>query len=69
MAPLAHEIYRHWTLKEAFLKYIKMGFNESLHRVEIIDNKIFYPGQQQELSFWSTTIENRYILSMVVDPL
>ncbi|MBU3953964.1 MAG: 4'-phosphopantetheinyl transferase superfamily protein [Proteobacteria bacterium] len=69
MAPFAHEIYRHWTLKEAFLKYIKMGFNENLHRVEIIDNKIFYQGQQQELSFWSTTIENRYILSMVADPL
>jgi len=68
MPPIAHGIYRNWTLKEAFLKYIKMGFNESLHQVEIIDNKLFYHGRQQELSFWSTTIENRYVLSMVADP-
>jgi 4'-phosphopantetheinyl transferase len=64
-----HEIYRHWTLKEAFLKYIKMGFNENLHRVEVIDNEIFHHGRKQRLNSWSRTIDDRYILSMVADPI
>ncbi len=65
LTPTAHEIYRHWTLKEAFLKYIKMGFNESLHRVEIIDNDIFHQGKKQTINSWSRTIDDKYILSMV----
>lgn len=68
MAPAPPEIFRHWTLKEAFLKYIKMGFNENLHRVEIIDNQIFHHGKKQILNLWSKTIDDRYILSLVADP-
>ncbi len=66
--PTARDIYRHWTLKEAFLKYIKMGFNESLHMVEIIDNEIFHHGEKQILNSWSRTIDDQYILSIVADP-
>ncbi len=62
------EIFRHWTLKEAFLKYIKMGFNESLHMVEIIENEILHQGKKQALNSWSKTIEDQYILSIVADP-
>lgn len=69
IAPKAHEIFRHWTIKEAFLKYIKMGFNENLHRVEILDNKIFHHGKRQRLTTWSETIDNKYILSMVAGDL
>ena len=68
MDPTPHEIYRHWTLKEAFLKYIKMGFNESLHRVEIIGNEIFHHKKKQHLNLWSKTIDDKYILSIVADP-
>lgn len=68
MTQTAHEIFRHWTLKEAFLKYIKMGFNENLHMVEIIGNKIFHQGKKQRLNSWSRTIEDQYILSIVADP-
>ncbi len=68
MLPTPHEMYRHWTLKEAFLKYIKMGFNEPLHRVEIIDNEIFHHQEKQNLNLWSRTIDDQYILSMVADP-
>jgi len=66
--PTARDIYRHWTLKEAFLKYIKMGFNESLHMVEIIDNEIFHHGEKQILNSWSRTIDDQYILNIVADP-
>jgi 4'-phosphopantetheinyl transferase len=69
MAATAPEIYRHWTLKEAFLKYIKMGFNENLHMVEIIDNKIFHQGEKQNLNSWSRIIDDQYILSIVADPV
>jgi len=68
MALEASEIYRHWTLKEAFLKYIGMGFNESLHAVEIIENTLFYRQKKQSLNLWSRTIEAQYVLSIVADP-
>lgn len=68
MTQTAHEVFRHWTLKEAFLKYIKMGFNENLHMVEIIENEIFHQEKKQFLNSWSRTIEDQYILSIVADP-
>ena len=68
MTQTRHEIFRHWTLKEAFLKYIKMGFNESLHKVEIIEDEIFHHGKIQHLNSGSKTIDNQYILSFVADP-
>ena len=68
MAQTPHEIFRHWTLKEAFLKYIKMGFNENLHMVEIIEENIFHRRKKQDLNFWSRTIEGQCILSIVADP-
>jgi 4'-phosphopantetheinyl transferase len=68
MPQTAHEIFRHWTLKEAFLKYIKMGFNENLHMVEIIGEEIFHREKKQFLNSWSRTIEDQYILSIVADP-
>ncbi|MCP3926216.1 MAG: hypothetical protein GY714_26930, partial [Desulfobacterales bacterium] len=35
-------IYKDFTLKEAFLKYIKKGFNESLKKIEIVNGKIYW---------------------------
>ncbi len=68
--PQCHEeIFKKWTLKEAFLKFIKKGFNESLHRVEILDNQIFHNNRKQAVSIFSTIIGNdikeRYSLSMI----
>jgi len=37
-------LFRHWTAKEAYLKYIGMGFHESLKRVEILNGTIFHDG-------------------------
>lgn len=59
------DIFQTWTLKEAYLKYIQMGFNESLHRVEIIDGRIFYHGNPQDVRTWSRILEQGYILSLV----
>ncbi|MEH0020479.1 MAG: 4'-phosphopantetheinyl transferase superfamily protein [Desulfobacter sp.] len=62
------DVFRHWTLKEAYLKYIRMGFNESLHHVEIIQNTVVYKGVAQNLACWSRDLDQGYILSMVSDP-
>ena len=37
-------LFRCWTAKEAYLKYIGLGFHESLKRVEILDDTIFHDG-------------------------
>jgi len=69
MGTSAREVCRHWTLKEAFLKYIKMGFNENLHQVEIIDNEILHRGRRQDLRSWSWSVDDRYMISIVADPV
>jgi len=59
------EIFRHWTMKEAFLKYIKKGFNENLHNVEIIGENIFHKKIKTNVSIISTTIDENYALCLV----
>ncbi len=68
MGDSPYDIFRHWTLKEAYLKYIRLGFNESLHHVEIIKNKVLYRGRAQNLTCWSRERDHAYVLSMVSDP-
>jgi len=63
------EIFRRWTVKEAFLKYIKKGFNESLHKVEILDDKLFHDGIPADVSISSQIIETDYFLTLVSGPL
>lgn len=41
-------LYLNWTAKEAYLKYIKMGFAEGLKKVEIIDGKVMHHGKAQD---------------------
>ncbi len=63
----AAQIFRHWTIKEAYLKYIKKGFNESLHKVEVIHDQIFHHEKTIGVDIFSTQIENDYMLSLVSD--
>ena len=65
MGNRAEDVFRNWTLKEAFLKYIRMGFNESLHQVEIIDGQVFHRGTPQDTRTWSRILEDGYVLSLV----
>ena len=59
------DIFQQWTTKEAFLKYIKKGFNESLYRVEVIDGKILHHGMEAPVSILTRTIGTGYSLSLV----
>lgn len=59
-------IFKHWTIKEAYLKYIKKGFNESLHKVEVINNEIRHNRIKVDVEVYSTFIDE-YVLSLVSD--
>jgi 4'-phosphopantetheinyl transferase len=59
------KIFRSWTLKEAFLKYIKKGFNESLHQVEIHHDVILYKGIKTQINLFCATIGLDYSISLV----
>ncbi|MBU1583732.1 MAG: 4'-phosphopantetheinyl transferase superfamily protein, partial [Proteobacteria bacterium] len=62
----AKDIFKHWTIKEAYLKYIKKGFNESLHKVEVIDNTILHNNKKVIVEVVSIFIDD-YVLSLVSD--
>jgi len=63
----AVQIFKNWTIKEAYLKYIKKGFNESLQRVEVINNEIFHNSIKIDVDVFSTFIDDDYVLSLVSD--
>jgi len=63
----ASSIFKKWTIKEAYLKYIKKGFYESLHNVEIVDNQIWHNQNRINVDIYSTMIDDNYVLSLVTD--
>lgn len=62
----AEHIFKNWTIKEAYLKYIKKGFNESLKKVEVINNTIYHHGKKMALDVSSQFIDG-YVISLVSD--
>ncbi len=65
MGNSVEEILKKWTAKEAFLKYIKKGFNENLHRVEVIKERVFYNQKDACISIFSQTVGKIFIISLV----
>ncbi|MCD4742096.1 MAG: 4'-phosphopantetheinyl transferase superfamily protein [Desulfobacteraceae bacterium] len=65
MDDIVEDILKKWTAKEAFLKYIKKGFNESLHKVEVIGERVFYNQEEAQVTVFSKIIDNNYVLSLV----
>ena len=63
----ADQVFKNWTIKEAYLKYIKKGFNESLHNVEILKNAIFHSGRTINLDIDTVCINEEYFLTLVSD--
>ena len=58
--------FRCWTAKEAYLKYIGLGFHESLKRVEILNNTLFHDGHPvPSLSLLSQLPFPEYAFAMV----
>jgi len=61
----ARSVFRHWTLKEAFLKYLGLGFNESLHHVAVIRDQIYRCENRQAVHTWSRFLNDAYVVSLV----
>jgi len=58
--------YLAWTMKEAFLKYIKKGFAEGLKKVEIMNGQIIHHGQPVlGIEILSELFENDYALTVI----
>lgn len=66
MGSNARDIFRCWTVKEAFLKLIKKGFNQNLHQVEVIGDTILFKQEKAPVSVISTTIGTEYAVSIVI---
>lgn len=65
MGNTAEEIYKNWTVKEAFLKLMKKGFNESLHSVEVLNGEVFYKNCRVPAQIRSEMVEGEYILTVL----
>lgn len=61
----AEALYHKWTIKEAFLKYIRQGFAESLHRVEILHNQVYHRRELMKNLKIVSWRENDYCCSVV----
>ncbi|MCP3901411.1 MAG: 4'-phosphopantetheinyl transferase superfamily protein [Desulfobacteraceae bacterium] len=59
------DILTKWTVKEAFLKYIRKGFNESLHRVEVIEDRVLYNKKDSRVKTITKKIDKNYVISLV----
>ena len=59
-------VFESWTAKEAYLKYIKKGFNEGLKQVEVINGGIYHHHQPvEDAALFSCRVNNEYVLSLV----
>jgi 4'-phosphopantetheinyl transferase len=65
MAPGKEAVFRCWTLKEAYLKYIGKGFNESLHHVEVLGDTIRHRGEVQKVVCRSWLLDRGYAVGLV----
>jgi 4'-phosphopantetheinyl transferase len=58
--------YALWTLKEAYLKYLQLGFHENLQVVEMIDGTLFYNHKRVEgIKIFSDEILEGYAFTLV----
>jgi 4'-phosphopantetheinyl transferase len=64
--PLA--LARAWTLKEAYLKYIRRGFHRSLRQVELIDGRLLDGGRPAAVQWTVTGTVPDYLLAVVFGP-
>lgn len=62
------DFYTRWTAKEAYMKYIGKGFNESLKRVEFIGSSIFHHGRRVEgIECVTGDFDGRYAFTVIYD--
>lgn len=59
--------YALWTLKEAYLKYLQLGFHENLQVVEMVDGKLYYKQKPVDaaINIQSGEIRDGYAFTLV----
>ncbi len=58
--------YALWTLKEAYLKYLQLGFHENLQVVEMVDGALFYNHKRVDgIKIYSEEILEGYAFTLV----
>jgi 4'-phosphopantetheinyl transferase len=63
-------ICKNWTIKEAYLKFLKQGFNINLKRLEVIDDTIIFDRSiQDNINVLSKQIDETYQLSVVYNDI
>ena len=61
-------VARAWTLKEAYLKYIRRGFHKSLHRVEFLNGALLEDGRPAPVRWTTTMPAPDHLLAVVYGP-
>jgi 4'-phosphopantetheinyl transferase len=60
------ELYLNWTVKEAFLKYIKKGFAEGLKKVEIFNGSVLHNGSPVDhIGIHSEIFKGQYAFTLI----
>ena len=59
---------RAWTLKEAYLKYIRQGFNRSLHQVEWLNGRVLDDGRTAPVNWEVISPAHDHLLAVIWGP-
>ncbi|MBN2436448.1 MAG: 4'-phosphopantetheinyl transferase superfamily protein [Spirochaetes bacterium] len=54
-----------WTIKEAYLKYCRTGFHDTIKNVEYLNNSIMYKNQVVNINHHTQYIDDSHIFSLV----
>jgi|GEM_PF-4580692 len=64
----ADELVKIFTVKEAYMKYIEMGFHESLKKIEIIHGDLYHDSRLMEnISFLSYNVDESHIATILYE--
>lgn len=68
--PVPKEVLRRWTIKEAYLKFIRKGFSQPLQKVEILAGRIYHDGAEPPgLRIHRFNIDQCHVMSLVCGDL
>ncbi len=59
------EIYTVWTVKEAYLKYIRKGFHKNLKSVEFFGNILYDCGRKQDIIIQTKQLDKNHLFTII----
>lgn len=61
----SESLFKIWTIKEAYLKYCRTGFHDTIKNVEFLNNSIMYKNQIVNINHHTQYIDDSHIFSLV----